>query len=271
MSSNNSGKYVAKGGNQNRGGNNQNRSGNQNRGGNGGNRGGYANSGNHGGSRNNGNRGYGGEQRYTSLDQVKKAWRRDMIQNPASSKDEFLKNKSVQAFLNTDPTALGDLLSYMKGTRDEFAHHSRECLKTARMWESQGLYPWADQWKRYAKNPDGEYPKCLHEDLKKGMFTYTDRNTGIETVDYEGYQRLLNKGSGRFGKEPCWGGGHRTFSPDEPRRDELSNAELGEIREEDPRKRDGKTHPMRLIAKLKELQKKYPEIYKKDDNYVTAQ
>lgn len=100
MSSNNQ-KYVAKGGNQNRGGNGGNR------GGNGGNRNGGGNRGGNSG----GNRGYGGggETRFTTIDQVKKAWRRDLISSSSASQDEFLKTKSVQSFLNTDPTALGKL------------------------------------------------------------------------------------------------------------------------------------------------------------------
>lgn len=265
---NNSNKYVAKGGST--GNRDGNRGGNRGTN-NGGNRG-PNNGGNRGGNRG-GNGGYGGartynnETRYTSIDQIKMAWRRDLIANPGASSDEFIKNKSVQAFLKADSTALGEILSYMKNSRNEFAHHSRECLKTARMWESQGLYPWADQWKKYARNPDGEYPKCLHEDLKKGMFTYVDRNTGVETVNFRGYDAILNRGSGRYGREPFSGSGASKVLE---RIEEPSNAQLGEIREEDPRKRDGKTHPMRLIAKLKELQKKYPDVYKKDENYVVA-
>ena len=213
-----------------------------------------------------------------SMEDFETAWRRELRTNPNASAEGFVQDKRVQLFFSKQENGGIDahfLKTSANAIRQSLEHHRRECEKTARQFKAQGYYPWAEQWERYGKNPDGPYPECTHEQLK-AMFMWKN-GKGEMGFDDVAYQKMLNRGSDRgcssVGVDVGVGAPKTTYAA---KKDEMTNAQLGEILSghcEHMRKGrschcGGKGHPEQLIAKLRRLQEKYPEIYKKSPNLV---
>ena len=143
-----------------------------------------------------------------------------------------------------------------------------DAQKYARQLRASGLYVWADQWDWWSRQPSGTpQPPNFHNEPAHG-FDPTTMKMYPETLETMWgsfyYRRWLDRENRRSPSTTGFraGGGCGTVSVvkgDVPRyREEKSNAELGRIR-------DKNDNPTQLINKLRDLKKKYPQIYAKND------
>ena len=208
-----------------------------------------------------------------SYEQLEKAWQLELIKNPNAKSSEFVQSKRVQVFFASDFTLQERFTKETeKQMRSKLLHHKLDWEKTARMYRSQGLYTWAEQCEAFAKNPNGRYPSCTHAELREGQFKHKDGS-----YNDDGYNKWLNRVT--QGQERG-GTGSKLIDTSDPKYrhlvDEKSNAELGEelsgncnnLRRGKPCNCEGRGHPDKLIAKIRESMVKYPEYYRKSDTSV---
>jgi len=219
------------------------------------------------------------ESPITTYEQLEKAWELELIRNGNSKVSEFVQSKRVQAFFNSDFSVQERFMKETaKQMRDRLLHHKMDWEKTARMYRAAGLFPWAEQCDVYARNPNGKYPNCDHADIREGMFKYKDSQGQFAGYDDSGYSKWLAKV--KQGREHGAGGASKVIDREDPKfsylKDEKSNAELGtelsgncnNLRRGKTCNCEGKGHPDKLIAKIKQSMQQNPEFYRKPDSAV---
>jgi len=206
---------------------------------------------------------------------LQKAWRSELLRNPNATTRSFIDERRVQNFFSQEGGETQTrFIKNADSMKVRISQHKRDCEKTARMFRSQGYYPWADAWDRYGKNPEGPYPECTHQQLKDEMFRLKNAKGDDLGYDDHAYQKFMNRGCSQSGSgyiegPVSRGGGIKATKP------EMTNAELGTILSGNcnllQKGRSchcgGKGHPEQLISKIKKSKQENPSFYKKDTGY----
>jgi hypothetical protein len=108
------------------------------------------------------------------MSDLHRAWKAELRKNANASAEAFAQESRVKMFFSKQGSqAHNDFLKRADSARYELQHHKQDCEKAARQFRAQGLYPWAEQWELYGKNPDGPFPECTHQQLKDGKYLFS--------------------------------------------------------------------------------------------------
>jgi len=147
----------------------------------------------------------------------------------------------------------------------------REAIAYARQLRSANLFVWAEHWERWANgSPNEPQPPNYHTDnVEQDPRTKTYSGTLRSPMGDDQYYVFMNREANRnfstTGFRAGGGNGSQCVASCEgcaedvgPKQDEITNAELGQML-------DNKGHPALLLKKLRDLQQRFPEYYKRPD------